>query len=621
MNSKSAFELEMEKRFQDLEDLQGYYPEFSTFLKDCMTQLMNFECSDIQLDIADFLQHGPQNLMVQAQRSQAKTTIVAIFVVWSWIHDPTLRALIVSAGGAVASEIAGWIIQIVMNWDILECLRPDKSHGDRASSQSFDVHWMLKGPEKSPSVACLGITSSKQGRRADILIPDDLESSENGATAEQREKIKHLSNDFASICVGRNDDPGRILYMGTPQTEDSIYNDLPGKGYEVRIWPGRYPTVDQLPHYETHLAPLLLEHIKNNPDLQTGGGVLGDQGQVTDTVLPFLNEEALQRKELDQGAAYFQLQHMLNTELSDAERYPLKSKNLITAEFGDKMPGELGWMPDPQRKIELVGCPNHLELYPPHGYSTESFEWEGAAMYVDPSGGGKNGDEIAAVVVKFLHGYIYVPEMLCIPGGFEESKFIELSQLAMRHKVNKIEVEENFGKGAFAQMWRPILLKTCKEAGLPGAPPIEDIWESGQKELRIIETLEPVMARHRLIISPEVWKYDALTAKKYSIVKQPSYRLADQMKKITRDKDSLIHDDRLDALAGAVRIFMEQMAIDEKQKVAEKYKDENLEFINAWLSDDPLSNQYAHTHVQGTPRFKNAKMPLPRAGGLKRRTR
>ncbi|MCP4829616.1 MAG: phage terminase large subunit, partial [Proteobacteria bacterium] len=170
------------RRWEHLEQLQEAYPTFEPFLIDCMEDLMGFTCTDIQVDIGEYLQHGPKHLMVQAQRSQAKSTIVAIYAIWCLIHDPKYRILVISAGSDVAMEIANWAIQIVMSWDILECMRPDRQHGDRASAKAFDINWQLKGAEKSPSIACIGITANMQGRRADLLIPDDIESSKNGMT-------------------------------------------------------------------------------------------------------------------------------------------------------------------------------------------------------------------------------------------------------------------------------------------------------------------------------------------------------------------------------------------------------------------------------------------------------
>ncbi len=575
----SEVEQETVRRWAEIEALREHYSEFEDFLFDCMTELMGFRCSDIQIDIGRFLQYGPQKGMVQAQRSQAKSTIVAMFAVWQLIHDCKHRVLIVSAGSDVATEIANWVIQIIMNWDILECMRPDRQHGDRASNKAFDIHWQLKGAEKSPSIACIGITSNMQGRRADLLIPDDIESSKNGNTELQRAALAHLSKDFTSICQH-----GRIMYLGTPQTVDSIYNDLPDRGYVIRVWPGRYPTKEEEKFYGPHLAPLIAQRVHNDEALRRGGGLDGTRGKPTDPML--LGEDLLCQKELDQGPAYFNLQHMLNTEMSDELRHPLKAKNLVVMPFDiDKGSGEITWLPSPERQIEVSGYTSKPQLYRPFTISTELYPYEGKHMYVDTAGGGENGDETCAVVTYFLHGYIFFAEMVALPGGYNEKYFERLSALAYKHQVNSIEVEKNFGFGAFAAQWQPILFKHYTDKGANNAPRIEDVWEAGQKELRIIDTLEPVLARHKLIVHPDVIQYDLDSAKKYPFDKQESYKLLHQLAKISRDKGALLHDDRLDALAGCVRKWVVVMAVDASKRMEQKATDDNIEFFKEWGAD------------------------------------
>jgi len=571
--------LEAAARWDKLEALQSEYSEFEPFLIDVMEDLMGFTCTDVQIDIGKFLQYGPQYLMIQAQRSQAKSSIVAIYAVWCLVHDPKYRVLIISAGSDVAMEIANWVIQIIMNFDILECLRPDRNHGDRASAKAFDVHYQLKGAEKSPSVACIGVTANMQGRRADLLVPDDIESSKNGMTEVQRQQLMHLSKDFTSICQH-----GRICYLGTPQTTDSVYNALPGRGYSIRIWPGRYPTPAQIENYGDHLAPLFRERILKDPSLQIGGGPMGDQGQVTDSVL--LPEDSLVKKEVDQGTPYFQLQHMLNTRLMDADRYPLKAKNLITMSLSmESAPGQINWMPDRDKLIIVPSHPDGVDLYTPFTVSPELYAYEGRMIYVDPAGGGKNGDETVATVTYFLHGYVFLMEQLPLEGGYADNVFEKLSALAIKHQVNKIDVEANYGNGAFAQMWRPVLLKAYRAAGHNGAPQIEDIMESGQKELRIIDTLEPVMGRHRLVVNEQVWHDDITYVQKYAMDHRTVYTLWNQLTKITMDRGALIHDDRLDSLAGAVRPWVDRIAIDETTRMAQKYTNESVAFMNKWASE------------------------------------
>ena len=104
---------------------------------------------------------------------QAKTTLTAIYAVFRLIHNPKLIILIVSAGGKMSKDIASFVIQIMEGLEFLWMLRADKNNGDRSSVEGYDVYWVLKGINKSPSIKCLGIDSHTQGSRADLLIADD----------------------------------------------------------------------------------------------------------------------------------------------------------------------------------------------------------------------------------------------------------------------------------------------------------------------------------------------------------------------------------------------------------------------------------------------------------------
>lgn len=565
--------LDAERRWRELELLQQHYSKFEDFLYDVITELLGFTCTWMQLDIAKFLAYGPKYKMVQAQRGEAKTTITAIYTVWKLIHNPSERILIFSAGSDMATQIARWVIQIIMMMPELECLRPDVSAGDRAAVKGFDVHHLLKGPEKSPSVACLGIGSNIQGYRADTLIADDIESSKNSASAIQRERLHHLTRDFTSICSN-----GEIIYLGTPQNNDSVYNSLPSRGFTIRVWTGRYPTAEELPNYGDFLAPSIIARLKKNPDLQTGGGPTGERGQCTDPEM--LSEDVLTAKEIDQGKAYFQLQHMLDTKLMDEDRYPLKAKNIVFMGIPtDRAPVEINWSQNQNYRIyPPQGFPIQEHYFEASGFGQEFGYYSGTHMYVDPAGGGKNGDETGYCVTKFLAGRIFVVDVGGVPGGFEEPALRALTAVAVKWKPTQIDIEENFGKGAFAKIWTPMLLKEHKCG-------IEEVWESGQKELRIIDTLEPIIGSNRLVMELSLIQKDWDTVQKYAIERRSTYSLFFQLSRLTRDKGALMHDDRLDALAGSCRYWVDSLAMD-AAKMAAKIKNENYRR----LIQNPLGN-------------------------------
>lgn len=550
---------------QELLFLQKTFPMFVMFLMVMMKQL-GFSTSEIQKDIGQFLEFGPKDLMIQAQRGQAKTTITAIFAVWYLIHNPKGRVLIISAGGKQANEISTLIVKMIENFPLLACLRPDKSKGDRTSVEAYDINFTLKGVDKSPSVACTGITGNLQGKRATLLIADDVESFKLARTAAMREILMQNVRDFASIV---QDAGGRIVFLGTPQTDSSIYNQLPGMGFAVRIWPGRYPTDEQLENYGTMLAPSILQALQRNPELQKGGGVMGDQGQPTDSIL--MPEASLQGKEKKQGASFFQLQHMLSTKLSDALRYPLKPINLIVMRLANQLPANVvrGQTLDYVRDYNVGSL--KFQATQPMYVSTELLTPTFRHMRIDPAGGGKNGDETAWAVSEMVNGTVYIRAVGAVPGGFDDANLEALAQVVAKWNPNLIDIEKNFGFGAFKHVLMPYLVRAGWSGrdgnGLKGG--ITETWEWTQKENRIIEILEPVMGRGSLVFDEDIILNDWPSTERHPTDKRQTFTLFQQILKLTRDPGCLLHDDRIDALAGTVAFWIEHLNQDSSKKEAE----------------------------------------------------
>lgn len=553
-------------RWAKLRLLQGHYKEFTHFLADAMEEL-GFGVTEQQEEIANWIAYGPQYIMVQAQRSQAKTTVAACYAVWSLIHMPHWRVLIISAGGTQAVEISTLIVRLIQTLDVLECMRPDKLAGDRTSVEAFDVHHSLKGLDKSPSVACVGIDSNLQGKRADILIPDDIESSKNSATPTQRAKIAHLTKDFTSICA-----TGRIIWLGTPQTQDSIYNALPARGVAIRVWPGRFPTPKQMENYGARLAPRLRMLLEKDPSLGTGGGLLGDQGKPTDPAL--LDESTLQKKERDQGTAYFQLQHMLSTALSDALRYPLKPSLLTTVSITNRLPLVVVRGMDEADVREFTSGTYAYRVRTPHELSKETLAIPNEVVaYIDPAAGGANADETAYSIGCFLNGNVWLLSAGAVPGGYELPKLEELAKRLLPFKPKLVKIEKNMGFGAFRAVFTQVLHSIFKEAGVP-APGLEDDLVTGQKELRIINTLSPVMGRGALIVADSVFEEDARCVEPYPAAIRNEYSLFYQLAHMSAVRNALVHDDRADSLEGLVRHFQNQLVQDQQAQLASKRQHE-----------------------------------------------
>lgn len=535
------------------EILQGSFLKFLWYV---WTHLLLLpEPTRVQKDIGRFLEGGPKRRFIQAFRGVGKTFLTAAYVVWRLWKNPNLKIMIVSANQDFATEIANFIKQII-NHDAGDDLWAElrTRQGQRDSAMIFDV-----GPakaDKSPSVKAVGITGQMTGSRADIVLFDDVEVPKNSETETMREKLKRLTAEAAAILKP----DGEIIYLGTPQSEQSIYRDLPSKGYAVRIWPARYPLADKVSNYAGHIAPMLLADLEADPSLSKPiGSSLG--GAPTDTAR--FNDMDLLERENEYRAAGFLLQYQLDTTLSDAERYPLKTRDLIVMDIDRKIAAaRLAWGSSPElaiKDMENLGFDGD-RLFRPMYTSPEFLEYTGAAMHIDPSGRGR--DRTTYVVTKFLHGYIFVTAWGGFQDGYGEQTLRALAQIAADHEVNTIVPEDNFGDGMFGKLLEPYVnaIRPCR---------IEGKRAVGQKELRIIGALEPVMRQHRLVVDTNVLRED---------LKQPaSHSGLFQITHMQAARGALKHDDMADVLAMGVGHWAEHLNLDAKKAEEERIRKKEAE--------------------------------------------
>ena len=516
------------------------------------------EPTPLQYDIADYLQHGPKRSVIEAFRGVGKSHITAGYVVWRLLCDSECKIMVVSASKERADSFSTFTQRLIWEMEGLEYLHPGPEQ--RQSKISFDV-----GPataSQSPSVKSVGITGQLTGSRADLIVADDIEVLNNAFTQTSRDKLSEAVKEFDSILKPL---PGsRVVFLGTPQTEDSLYTKLPDRGYEIQIWPARMPDVRMNEAYGNTLAPFI--------------AALGrEPGQPTDPLR--FDDTDLAEREASYGKAGFAMQFMLSTALSDLERFPLKVKDLIVMPIDtESAPLKLQWGPLEDRVYKDLPCVAMRgdKMFPPMNVGDIMSEYTGSVLAIDPAGRG--ADETGYAVIKMINGYLYVMACGGLQGGYDKDTLVELSHLAKKFKVNHVIYESNFGDGMFGELLKPVMVNIhrCE---------IEEVRHSKQKERRIIDTLEPVMMGHKLVISPEVIEEDYRTAMKYEQSVRQSKMLIYQMTRITNERGALRHDDRLDALAIAVAYFTEQMARDEQL---------GIDIVKQELLDRELANFLDH---------------------------
>ena len=549
--------------------LRAYFLSFPLFVALVWKLIGLPQPTPIQVNISETLQEPPSNrFIIQGFRGVAKSFITCAYVVWLLWRDPQLKIMIVSASKERADANASFIKKIINEVPFLGHLKARE--GQRDTQNLFDVG--PARPDHSPSVKSVGITGQLTGSRADIIVADDVEVPGNSFTQVMRDRLFELVKEFDAIL--KPGDDKKIIYLGTPQNEMSLYNELQERGYITYIWPARYPYDDK--HRRTYgdkLAPFIANIMDGAPEKY--------YGKPTDPRR--FDEEDLQKRELSYKKAGFMLQFMLDTTLSDADKYPLRLRDLIVGHIPmDEAPMRLTWLPDPSRAISLDEAPplglKGDRYFQFHKASEETAKFSYRILAVDPSGRGK--DETGYAVLYWLNGYVYVMEVGGLLGGYSDEVLIKLSNIAKKWNVSEVVVEGNFGDGMYCKLLQPILLSRHKAS-------IEEVKSKGQKELRIIDTLEPVVTNHKLVVTPDCIRHD------YDSVPEGDLKYACfyQFTRITSDRGALVHDDRLDALAIGVCYLVELMAVDPNEGIEEQHAE--------WVERGLESIYRQTTHVVG----------------------
>ena len=523
------------------------HDDFKIFLWWLWRQLGLPDPTPAQYEMADWLQYGPRKRIVMAFRGVGKSWITAAFVLWLLLRDPQEKIMVVSASEYKATEFATFTKQLIETLPLLGWLKARTKDGQRDSVLAFDVG--PARPAQAPSVRAVGVTGQMTGGRATTVVFDDIEVPNNSDTEGKREKLDMRAREMGGAILMPG---GSSIGLGTPQSIQTIYAGFEERGYRVRIWPARYPSEDEVQKYgPDRLCPSILERLGD------------DSGLVGRPLDPTRFDEAdLLDREAEYGRSGFALQFMLDTTLSDENRYPLKLRDLIVFNVDtDVAPDRLVYASgnDQMLQVPNVGLAGD-RFYGPLSSSDNMVEYEGSVLFVDPSGRGK--DETAYCVAKMLHGRVYIRRWGGFYGsGYDETVLTALCQIAKDEKVNEVWTEDNFGDGMFNALLGPHLqnIYPCK---------LEGYRVMGQKEGRIADKLEPVMNSHRLVMDKEIVE-DQLENLPDAGERKHLYNGFYQMAYLTRERGSLRQDDRLDVLAEAVGYFTQAIARD-TERAADK---------------------------------------------------
>ena len=548
--------------------LSALQDDFKLFLQALWDQLDLPQPTRAQYAIADYIQHGPKRLQVQAFRGVGKSWITGAFVLWTLFKDPEKKIMIISASKERADNMSIFLQKLIIETPWLNHLQP-KSDDARWSRISFDVNC---SPHQAPSVKSVGITGQLTGSRADLMVLDDIEVPGNSMTEMMREKLLQLCTEAESILTPY--DNSRIMYLGTPQTTFTVYRKLAERNYKPFIWPARFPK--DITPYEGLIAPQLQEDIDN--------GALPWACTDPDR----FDDDDLVDREASMGRSNFALQFMLDTSLSDAEKFPLKMADLIiTSVNPTDAPENVVWCSDPAnilKDLPTVGLPGDY-FYSPMQLQGEWSPYTETICSVDPSGRG--ADETAAAYISQKNGILYLHEVRAYRDGYSDNTLLDILRGCKKYGATTLVVESNFGDGIVAELFKKHIIQT-KQRIL-----VEEVRANVRKEERIIDTLEPILNQHRLVVNKSVVEWDYNSNRDAAPEERLLYMLFYQMSRMCRSKYAVKHDDRLDCLAQGVKYFIDALSISAQEQINLRKREEWNDILEQFM-DDP---QCATNHL------------------------
>ena len=546
---------------ETLASLEG--PEgFIKFLTMAWEQAGTPAPTALKQDMARFLVEGGPKIIIQGYRGVSKSFIASVWVVWMLLLNPELQIMVVSASSTRAEKFTTFVLQVIERAKgLCDHLKP-KRDGRRGRSM-FDVGCCTV--KQSTSVFSVGLAGQATGDRADIVIADDVETRENSMTVRAREEILASVAEFTDI-VSASRWP-KIVYLGTPQVEDTVYNTLRlDRGYTTMVWPARVPTMDQANSYGGTLAPFVWKLMETE-----------DAGDPTDP--GHMTQAILMDKELE-GLARFQMQYMLDPTLSSVGRYPLRLSDLSLLDFDDLVPEEVIYSSDKRNIITDVDGLGIADepFYAPGRLLGSWMKPEKSVIAIDPSSG-KQKDEHAFSVMGALGGHFFGYAVGAIPEPYSDDGLAHLADLVKRHKPHCIVYEENYGGDQYKHAINRYFRKHKIACG------VETIRSSKQKELRICDTLEPLFLQHRLTLNKAIFSLEDATLSHIGEVSaRRDYRLSYQISRMTRARGALVHDDRIDAMAIAVAFLDASSQIASEDRIMRE--EEELEEFYALFPDD-----------------------------------
>lgn len=445
---------------------------------------------DIHVRACHWLETCGDLAVLRCFRGFGKSTLLAIYNAHRYYCDPTYRILHQGADDQMAYKTSR---------DTQMVLRSHPWTKDMLPARPGPVEqWWVAGSNdaRNASMFAKGITSTTTSSRADECQNDDVEVPKNIQNPEAREKMRARLGEQVHIMV-----PGaRQLFIGTPHTHDSLYDEMQRLGadcltirmfeHEHRIEKATLTTyhLPFVPEFAFTGIGANAKLLKEGADYKLDGKAV-TFSQATGVLIDFYagsawpgrfdQEEMLKRRRKTRTINEWDSQYQLHSKPIGEVRLDPASivaydcePRFLTANKHLTM-----WLGN----VQIVGC---------------SLRW-------DPSSGKVNSDVSAAVLdLQDAAGRHYWHRVAALTGEIAKTndrgdkitggQVWQLVDLIEKFKVSRCTIETN-GIGGYA----PAYLKQCLKQRRVHCG-VAEVQATQNKNVRILEALEPLLQSQML---------------------------------------------------------------------------------------------------------------------------
>ena len=183
---------------------------------------MKWDVPDIHVQACLWLENRGKLAVLRCFRGFGKSTLLAVYNAWRYYKDPSFRILHQSESDGTAYKTSRDTQNVLRRHPLTQGMMPE--------GLGTVEQWWVEGAQefdsRNASMYAKGILSNVTSARADECQNDDPEVPKNIGTPEAREKLRYRLGEQVHILVPG----GSRLFIGTPHTHDSLYNEMEALG-------------------------------------------------------------------------------------------------------------------------------------------------------------------------------------------------------------------------------------------------------------------------------------------------------------------------------------------------------------------------------------------------------